>query len=356
MEEAHSTATREAQRKSRTRHDPAPANEAEPQAQPKDFEEHLGDARVTPKTARDSETPAQDPAQSPKPAPRTSSADAQAAQPAVEAKTDEELALPLLVPTAPALPVADRKPSPAAGQAAATSEVAGSSNTASAANSAPAPLAAAAAEEGDANAQPAAGDERASVDSSSEVNSADALPPRVHEAASTNTSAIPAQPRSETPAISAPKLAPAPPPAPPTPADTERAADILRQMRVQLSPGLRTATIQLTPVDLGRITIRMHVDAGELRAVVRAEKRETLEALERHVPELKATLDQLGIQTRQLDLQLGFEHQGAQPDPRGAQPHAGQPTQREIEQEARVERQRLIQTLAAQSGGIDTYA
>ncbi len=146
------------------------------------------------------------------------------------------------------------------------------------------------------------------------------------------------------------------PPAPPPPPDhSERAGEILRQLRVQLSPELRTATIQLSPPELGRISIRIRVQNGELHALVRAEKRETLDALQRHVPELKATLEQIGIRAREFDLQLGFEQQGARQSPheppsgRGSAGHEHDPRAREHER-------RLLRTLSARAGGIDTYA
>jgi flagellar hook-length control protein FliK len=147
-----------------------------------------------------------------------------------------------------------------------------------------------------------------------------------------------------------------PPPAPPPPADTERAGEILRQMRVQLSPELRTATIQLSPPELGRISIRMRVERGELRAHVRAERPETLQALERHVPELKATLESLGIQAREIDLQLGFEQQGARQQPPEPRTNGANGTPNESDSRVREHERRLARTLAARTGGIDTYA
>ena len=154
----------------------------------------------------------------------------------------------------------------------------------------------------------------------------------------------------------APAPTKAPPPAPPAPDMSERAGEILRQVRVQLSPELRTATIQLSPPELGRISIRIRVERGELRALVRAERPETLAALERHVPELKATLEQLGIQARQFDLQLGLEQRGPrdeQPEPR-PQGHARGAD--EHDPRVREHERRLARTLSAHAGGVDTFA
>jgi len=178
---------------------------------------------------------------------------------------------------------------------------------------------------------------------------------------------LPAPERGEAPQALAPESRPdaarpseakavsAPPAAPPPPAETARASEILRQLRVQLGPELRSATIQLSPPELGRISIRLRVERGELSAVVRAEKRETLAALQRHVPELEATLGQLGIRARQIDLQLGFEQQGARQDPNGSPDSQGS-RRHEHEPLAREHERRLLRTLSARAGGIDTYA
>ncbi len=145
-------------------------------------------------------------------------------------------------------------------------------------------------------------------------------------------------------------------PAGAAPAESDRASEILRQMRVHFAPEMRSATIQLTPVELGRISIRLHLEQGELRAVVRAEKRETLEALARHVPELRATLEQQGIQARQFDLQLGFQEPGArQQEPHSsADGNAAHP--RDPQPAPRPEETRLARALAVHAGGVDTYA
>jgi flagellar hook-length control protein FliK len=186
-----------------------------------------------------------------------------------------------------------------------------------------------------------------------------AAPVRVTaELASTRDASQVAQPMLSTPASTeaAPPVEAKTPPAPPPPADSERAGEILRQMRVQLSPELRTATIQLSPPELGRISIRMRVERGELRAHVRAERPETLQALERHVPELKATLESLGIQAREIDLQLGFEQQGTRQQPSEPRANGASGASNESDSQVREHERRLARTLAARTGGIDTYA
>lgn len=96
-------------------------------------------------------------------------------------------------------------------------------------------------------------------------------------------------------------------PAPHTPAPREeRAASILQQMRVQISAGTRSAVIQLSPPELGMVMIQIRMEEEKLRTVVRAERPEALEALSRHLPELRATLQQQGLQANDIHLELGL--------------------------------------------------
>lgn len=104
----------------------------------------------------------------------------------------------------------------------------------------------------------------------------------------------------------APKTAVAPPPKPEAPVGHDRAADILRQIRLQLSPELRQATIQLEPRELGRLSIRVAVRGDAVHAQVRVDRRETLEALEKQVPELRAALQRAGF-GGEIALQLGLD-------------------------------------------------
>lgn len=97
-----------------------------------------------------------------------------------------------------------------------------------------------------------------------------------------------------------------PPPAPPAAPD-ERAADILRQVRVQILPQARHALIQLAPAELGKIAIHLRLERDGVVAEVRAEKRVALDALQRHLPELRAAFARQGFDTQRVDLALGFD-------------------------------------------------
>ena len=92
----------------------------------------------------------------------------------------------------------------------------------------------------------------------------------------------------------------------PTP-ERDQASDVLRQVRLQLFPEARTATVRLKPAELGRVSIRLVVDGDQVQAIVRAESPEALAALEQHMPELQASLGDRGFADAELDLALGFE-------------------------------------------------
>ena len=153
-------------------------------------------------------------------------------------------------------------------------------------------------------------------------------------------------------AVEAPPT-PGTPPRPPL--RTEQAAEVFRQVRLQLSSGAREATIHLHPAWLGRVSIRIAVRDGRARAELRAERPEALQALEKHLPELRAALTERGFASPELHLELGLGGDGGK---RAFQPPAGP--------SARIA---LPADLAGESGleppshrtsitdlGVDTYA
>ena len=92
----------------------------------------------------------------------------------------------------------------------------------------------------------------------------------------------------------------------PTP-ERDQASEVLRQVRLQLFPEARTATVYLKPAELGRISIQLMVEGEQVQAIIRAESPEALTALEQHMPELQASLADRGFADAELDLALGFE-------------------------------------------------
>jgi flagellar hook-length control protein FliK len=137
--------------------------------------------------------------------------------------------------------------------------------------------------------------------------------------------------------------------------DTDRAAEILKQIRLRLSPELRQATIHLSPPELGRLSIHLTLEDRRLTAAVRSERRETLEALGRHLPELRAALASHGIEAEQFDLALGFQNDPhAQGDPRdGERASSTHPIARV---ESRSSRDEPLTRALATASGVDLYA
>jgi hypothetical protein len=135
--------------------------------------------------------------------------------------------------------------------------------------------------------------------------------------------------------------------------DVERAADILRQVRVQLVPRTSEAHIQLEPRELGRVSIHVVVEEGRMHASVRAEKREALDAIQAHLPELRATLRDSGITSQDFSFSLGLENQPR----RDAQQFSREQQQTNTPAvEARdPEHAGLLRAVAAASG-VDLYA
>lgn len=137
--------------------------------------------------------------------------------------------------------------------------------------------------------------------------------------------------------------------------DETRASEILRQVRVAISPRFEQAVIQLHPAELGRISIQLRVEKDGLVAQVRAEKREALEALEKHIPELRAALARQGIQAGEFDLALGFHDERKSGDARGGRPHRTRERDSHAGLEEALTNTRALRRILTE-GAIDTYA
>jgi flagellar hook-length control protein FliK len=140
-----------------------------------------------------------------------------------------------------------------------------------------------------------------------------------------------------------------------TPDDIERAGSILKQVRVALSPNHREAMIHLRPPELGRISIRLNVEDGRASAVVRAESVEALDVLSRHLPELRASLEQQNLTADEIDLGLGFEESGHGSERPGNEgPDAN--LSHEDEHLTPSAETRALARVVAGTAGIDMYA
>lgn len=120
-------------------------------------------------------------------------------------------------------------------------------------------------------------------------------------------------PRPLAPPASTARPSPAGPPPAPDP------AQVFDGLRLALAPARREATLTLQPAELGRIRVRIEVDGGTVRALVRADHESALHVLQRHLPELRASLEASGLEPQELDVAL-FER-GA--DPRDRRPVPG---------------------------------
>jgi flagellar hook-length control protein FliK len=168
------------------------------------------------------------------------------------------------------------------------------------------------------------------------------------------TAAFVAGARGETRAQTAKPAAPPPPAATPDTELIDHANEVLRQIRLRLSAGGREVSVQLSPAELGRLSIRMQVKDGRLSTLVRAESPETLELLERQAPELRALLAEQGFETERLDLELG---------PDGRDRGAARDDARNPERATRTTSDAAAQQnndhptpVLAREGGVDTFA
>ncbi len=162
--------------------------------------------------------------------------------------------------------------------------------------------------------------------------------------------AAPPTPSAETPGATREAARPAPE-LPAEAREAQRAADVLRQFRMHLHPGLRTATLQLAPAELGRLSIRIRVEGERVQAVVRADSEETLRALERHVPELEATFSDQGFEELALELGLADDFD-TETTPQGAR-DASRELAALVETETDSDDTSRVRSNAV---GVDTYA
>jgi hypothetical protein len=92
----------------------------------------------------------------------------------------------------------------------------------------------------------------------------------------------------------------------PDPAVLERAAEILRQIRLHATPDVQRLTLDLEPAELGRLSVQLALRAGRVTVIVRGESAKTLELLEERETELLTILAERGIEAESLRFELGF--------------------------------------------------
>ncbi len=80
---------------------------------------------------------------------------------------------------------------------------------------------------------------------------------------------------------------------------------VLRQIKVKLSPGLSKVDIRLYPPELGSVRIRFDLEGDRMKARVEARENTTAVLLERHLPELKQAMSQAGIEVKEFEIVSG---------------------------------------------------
>ena len=78
-------------------------------------------------------------------------------------------------------------------------------------------------------------------------------------------------------------------------------------MLQNLGEGHQRLTLQLSPEELGTVTVVLTVHNKELRAVIRAENEESAAALSEQLESLKKTLEEQGLKVAELDVQCGLQ-------------------------------------------------
>ena len=94
---------------------------------------------------------------------------------------------------------------------------------------------------------------------------------------------------------------------------------ILTQIQARIQPAMNRAVLRLSPESLGRVAIEVTVNGGEVRAEMRVESADSLQAIQKYIPELKAMFAQADMELSELNLQLdsdgsGFEWEEETPD------------------------------------------
>ena len=94
---------------------------------------------------------------------------------------------------------------------------------------------------------------------------------------------------------------------------------ILNQIQARMEPAMNRAILRLRPESLGRVAVEVIVENGEVRAEMRVESAESLQAIQKYIPELKAMFAQADMELSELNLLLdsdgsGFDWEEETPD------------------------------------------
>lgn len=96
-----------------------------------------------------------------------------------------------------------------------------------------------------------------------------------------------------------------------TPAHISRqvASQVEQAMLSAMRDGSKKLELQLTPGDLGNITLTLSTRNGEVSAIIRSERTETADAMTRQLDILRTNLEQQGIKVDKLEVQTQAQNQ-----------------------------------------------
>lgn len=91
-----------------------------------------------------------------------------------------------------------------------------------------------------------------------------------------------------------------------------------------MQDGAKQLTLQLTPEDLGKLTIILSVKNNEVNAVIRPESAEAAKAINDQMHQLKASLENQGLKVDSIEVQTGLQNNLANSNWQGSAEHNAQ--------------------------------
>ena len=150
------------------------------------------------------------------------------------------------------------------------------------------------------------------------------------------------------------QAAPAAQPAPQAQPQAVPVAGLAVEIAANARSGTNHFEIRLDPPELGRIEVRLDVDRdGHITSHVVADRRDTLDLLQRDAATLQRALQDAGLKTADNALQFSLRDQSGQPQPDRQQGHAARLVVEDNTLPAIDALQATQSRLAARRGGID---
>ncbi|MFN2286875.1 MAG: flagellar hook-length control protein FliK, partial [Chromatocurvus sp.] len=96
-----------------------------------------------------------------------------------------------------------------------------------------------------------------------------------------------------------------------TPADPEFAPEFAGRLQMMVKNGMREASVQLHPAELGRLQLTVSTDGDQARIAIVAETSAARDMIENSMPRLRDMLEQSGLQLAQGDVSQRQSNTGA---------------------------------------------